>query len=206
MLQIKNFSSRRLWLLCHQFLQEVPSQTNLLRFRGLLLHTRPRMSITWHKYHQQLTHLPNPSQQPEVTCQNSRHLQGFCTKSKLLLDHFYTIERQVHFMMVRSFVLTSKKKLFKGAKFILWTMPITAVLVLIHTLGARDFSSAVSGFCQVFIVTRAREKPLVPRVPYSLLRLKKWLMNEKNHSFVSNMSPRHYVKRFKQQKWTLKNC
>ena len=46
------------------------------------------------------------------------------------------------------------------------------------TLGARDFSSAVSGFCQVFIVTRAkmcrpsannknsrhtREKPLVPR-------------------------------------------
>ena len=26
------------------------------------------------------------------------------------------------------------------------------------TLGARDFSSAVSGFCQVFIVTRA--KPL----------------------------------------------
>ena len=59
-----------------------------------------------------------------------------------------------------------------------------------RTLGARDFSSAVSGFCQVFIVTRAksfsrgfglqpeicrppaniensrrtREKPLVPRV------------------------------------------
>ena len=55
------------------------------------------------------------------------------------------------------------------------------------TLGARDFSSAVSGFCQVFIVTfaargfglrpkmcrpsantenshRTREKPLVPRV------------------------------------------
>ena len=43
----------------------------------------------------------------------------------------------------------------------------------ISTLGARDFSSAVSGFCQVFIVTRntensrrTREKPLVPRVPY----------------------------------------
>ena len=56
----------------------------------------------------------------------------------------------------------------------------------IRTLGARDFSSAVSGFCQVFIVTRfaargfglrpklcrpsadksrrTREKPLVPRV------------------------------------------
>ena len=46
----------------------------------------------------------------------------------------------------------------------------------VHTLGARDFSSAVSGFCQVFIVTtcrpsantensrRKREKPLVPRV------------------------------------------
>ena len=48
------------------------------------------------------------------------------------------------------------------------------------TLGARDFSSPVSGFCQVFIVTlrpkmcrpsantensrRTREKPLVPRV------------------------------------------
>ena len=28
------------------------------------------------------------------------------------------------------------------------------------TLGARDFSSAVSGFCQVFIVTRAKIKPL----------------------------------------------
>ena len=25
-----------------------------------------------------------------------------------------------------------------------------------HTLGSRDFSSAVSGFCQVFIVTRAK--------------------------------------------------
>ena len=59
-----------------------------------------------------------------------------------------------------------------------------------NTLGARDFSSAVSCFCQVFIVTRAfirgfglrpkmcrpsantensrrtREKPLVPRVGY----------------------------------------
>ena len=43
----------------------------------------------------------------------------------------------------------------------------------VSTLDARDFSSAVSGFCQVFIVTRAkhrnscrtREKPLVPRVP-----------------------------------------
>ena len=53
-----------------------------------------------------------------------------------------------------------------------------------HTLGARDFSSTVSGFCQVFIAAcgfglrpkicrpsvntensrRAREKPLVPRV------------------------------------------
>ena len=57
-----------------------------------------------------------------------------------------------------------------------------------NTLGARDFSSAVSSFCQVFIVTRTcfrgfglrpkmcrpsantensrrtREKPLVPRV------------------------------------------
>ena len=68
------------------------------------------------------------------------------------------------------------------------------------TLGARDFSSAVSGFCQVFIVTRAksfsrgfglrpktcrpsadtetsrrtREKPLVPRVgggPYHRKRV-----------------------------------
>ena len=28
--------------------------------------------------------------------------------------------------------------------------------VLGITLGARDFSSAVSGFCQVFIVTRAK--------------------------------------------------
>ena len=46
---------------------------------------------------------------------------------------------------------------------------------IVATLGARDFSSAVSGFCQVFIVFlaasannenshRTREKPLVPRV------------------------------------------
>ena len=27
-----------------------------------------------------------------------------------------------------------------------------------HTLGARDFSSAVSGFCQVFIVTRVHAR------------------------------------------------
>ena len=69
------------------------------------------------------------------------------------------------------------------------------------TLGARDFSSAVSGFCQVFIVTRAksfsrgfaargfglrpklcrpsadksrrtREKPLVPRVAHECQSLK----------------------------------
>ena len=65
-------------------------------------------------------------------------------------------------------------------------------IVVCNTLGATDFSSAVSGFCQVFIVTRAkasgaeffsrlrrswlrpsantensrrtREKPLVPRI------------------------------------------
>ena len=56
----------------------------------------------------------------------------------------------------------------------------TQWLIQESTLGARDFSSAVSGFCQVFIVTRrswlrssanteysrrTREKPLVPRVP-----------------------------------------
>ena len=65
-----------------------------------------------------------------------------------------------------------------------------------NTLGARDFSSAVSCFCQVFIVTRAffrgfglrpkmcrpsantensrrtREKPLVPRVTRSTQRSK----------------------------------
>ena len=28
--------------------------------------------------------------------------------------------------------------------------------MVLGTLGARDFSSAVSGFCQVFIVTRAK--------------------------------------------------
>ena len=68
-------------------------------------------------------------------------------------------------------------------------------IVYIITLGSRDFSSAVSGFCQVFIVTRfaargfglrpkmcrpsantensrrTREKPLVPRiVVYKLKR------------------------------------
>ena len=67
-----------------------------------------------------------------------------------------------------------------------------------RTLGARDFSSAVSGFCQVFIVTRAksfsrgfglqpkmcrpsaniensrrrREKPLVPRVKKTRRKLR----------------------------------
>ena len=49
------------------------------------------------------------------------------------------------------------------------------------TLGARDFSSAVSGFCQVFIVTRAksfflekrgtREKPLVSNESIFLSRV-----------------------------------
>ena len=33
---------------------------------------------------------------------------------------------------------------------------ITSSVSLVTTLGARDFSSAVSGFCQVFIVTRAK--------------------------------------------------
>ena len=65
-----------------------------------------------------------------------------------------------------------------------------AVMLVGPTLGARDFSSAVSGFCQVFIVTRfsrgfglgpktcrpsantensrrTREKPLVPRVSWA---------------------------------------
>ena len=47
------------------------------------------------------------------------------------------------------------------------------------TLGARDFSSTLSDFCQVFIGPsantknshRSREKPLVPRVSQKLLRL-----------------------------------
>ena len=53
------------------------------------------------------------------------------------------------------------------------------------TLGARDFSSAVSGFSQVFIVTRAasafgtREKPLVPRVRWSFHM---WLFSRVNIS------------------------
>ena len=55
------------------------------------------------------------------------------------------------------------------------------------TLGARDFSSAVSGFCQVFIVTRAntenshrtRQKPLVPRVWLVALRGKLSLTKQK---------------------------
>ena len=33
---------------------------------------------------------------------------------------------------------------------------IIYVGLCLSTLGARDFSSAVSGFCQVFIVTRAK--------------------------------------------------
>ena len=66
------------------------------------------------------------------------------------------------------------------------------------TLGARDFSSAVSGFCQVFIVPsantensrRTREKPLVPRVGkhwsahrlylgFKLLKSSKHLLSQK---------------------------
>ena len=51
----------------------------------------------------------------------------------------------------------------------------TLITIIITTLGARDFSSAVSGFCQVFFsrlrpsadtenFRRRREKPLVPKV------------------------------------------
>ena len=51
----------------------------------------------------------------------------------------------------------------------LWQTPRTSVKGCTGlSLGVRHFSSAVSGFCQVFIGTRAksrtREKPLVPRV------------------------------------------
>ena len=34
-------------------------------------------------------------------------------------------------------------------------------------LGARDFSSAVSGFCQVFIVTRAPREKKAPKMCWS---------------------------------------
>ena len=37
--------------------------------------------------------------------------------------------------------------------------------VLGITLGARDFSSAVSGFCQVFIVTRGFGLRPTPKIP-----------------------------------------
>ena len=54
-------------------------------------------------------------------------------------------------------------------------------------MGARDFSSAVSGFCQVFIVTssasantenslRTRKKPPVPRVVFDIFFTRKWKM------------------------------
>ena len=90
-----------------------------------------------------------------------------------------------------------------GYNYFFWNHPYSPPLksqivgLLGLTLGARDFSSAVSGFCQVFIVTRAksfatcglglrpkmcrpsanpenshrtRKKPLVPRV----LRASSW--------------------------------
>ena len=77
------------------------------------------------------------------------------------------------------------------------TLAEVFIFIPLVTLGARDFSSAVSGLCQVFIVTRAksfaargfdlrpktcrpsantensrrtREKPLVPRVTSDTLR------------------------------------
>ena len=68
----------------------------------------------------------------------------------------------------------------------------------LSTLGARDFSSAVSGFFQVFIVTRAksfaarvwafeshrtREKPLVPRVAVVVIFSEIWVRN--NHMRVT---------------------
>ena len=34
-----------------------------------------------------------------------------------------------------------------------------STILVDHTLGARDFSSTVSGFCQVFIVTLAKIPP-----------------------------------------------
>ena len=63
------------------------------------------------------------------------------------------------------------------------------------TLGARDFSSAVSGFCQVFIVPsantensrRTREKPLVPRV------CKHWSAHRLYLGFKLLKSPKHLL-------------
>ena len=43
----------------------------------------------------------------------------------------------------------------KHAKIVIFGIA-SDVLSGCHTLGARDFSSTVSGFCQVFIVTRAK--------------------------------------------------
>ena len=57
--------------------------------------------------------------------------------------------------------MTTRKYLIKLTKLTLralakWGEGSLACKIQVPTLGARDFSSAVSGFCQVFIVTRAK--------------------------------------------------
>ena len=56
----------------------------------------------------------------------------------LPLVHFWSV------FLLKEQMMTSVRKNIKNAG------------LISTTLGARDFSSAVSGFCQVFIVTRAK--------------------------------------------------
>ena len=127
----------------------------------------------------------------ELICWGSHLSLERGRKIRLRLFMSFTKRQNRHFHVV---VVHCKKEMYKKA----WSRAKYAFLFLCslcrrRTLGARDFSSAVSGFCQVFIVTRAksgfvarefglrpkicrpsantensrctREKPLVPRAP-----------------------------------------
>ena len=48
---------------------------------------------------------------------------------------------------------------------------------------------------------------ILPTSPYSRLNLRNYfLMRKAQLCFKQNMSPKHYINRYKQQKWTLWNC
>ena len=88
----------------------------------------------------------------ELICWGSHLSLERGRKIRLRLVMSFTKRQNRHFHVV---VVHCKKEMYKKA----WSRAKYAFLFLCslcrrRTLGARDFSSAVSGFCQVFIVTR----------------------------------------------------
>ena len=99
-----------------------------------------------------------------------------------------------------------------------YQIQVVLCLFVAFTLGARDFSSAVSSFCQVFIVTRGfglrpkmcrpsantenshctRQKPLVPKVRRFSIAIK---ISWKTYGIYIDLTLAKFEVKF-QQKWT----